>query len=249
MHQLFSFDFLNTISKQLHDALDALSVTKLDADAVCELRKCQSADSAKQGVYLLYKAGEPVYMGKADDVAARLEEHMIKMQGRQHIDPDEIGYKSILLEKSMSTAANENVLIALFTDRYSGMWNGKGFGPKDPGQERDTTRPSDFDRDHPIRLDIDIPDIDDDETLHSVCHKMKAHLPWVFRFKLNGRKDDTIDLRGVERQPEPLLQAVVDRLGVGWRGAVLSFGMVLYKSRKEYRFGRVVDPRRDEHQT
>jgi hypothetical protein len=243
MHQLFSFDFLNTISKQLHEALDGLVVTKLNADTLRELRECQTANAAKQGVYLLYSDDQPVYLGKADDVAGRLEEHMTKLHGRQHIDADKIGYKAILLEKSMSTAANEDVLIALFTDRHTGMWNGKGFGPKDPGQERDTTRPSYFDSHYPIRLDIDIPDIGDDETLNSLCQKMKAHLPWVFRFKLNGRKNDPINLRGVDRRPEPLLQAVVDRLGAGWRGAVLSFGMVLYESRKEYRFGRVVDPR------
>ena len=44
------------------------------------------------------------------------------------------------------------------------MWNGSGFGPKDPGKNRDTTEPGAFDRDHPIITDLQVQNVEDHET-------------------------------------------------------------------------------------
>ena len=242
MHELFNFHFLNTISKQLHEALESLTLTPLNTATLATLQTYQTANSAHQGVYLLHYDNQPVYLGKADNVAERLGQHLTKLLGRQHVNPTEICYKCILLDKSMSTAANEKVLIALFTNTHNGMWNGKGFGPKDPGQQRDTTTPSYFDSNYPIRLDINITDIEETETLGSLCQKMKSQLPWVFRYDLEQRASEEIDLQSVTKTPEPLLRAIVNKLGQGWRGAIISFGMVLYKNQKNYHFGTTVDP-------
>ena len=145
-----------------------------------------------------------------------------------------MGYKALVLDKSMSTAANEDVLIAVFGAKHSGMWNNKGFGPKDPGQERDTTKPSAFDQQHPIRADYPVEDIQDLETVESLFIKMKTQLPFVFRYKLQDEVETrTVNLTGVARQADRLLESAVKILDPGWQAAVLSYGMVVYKDRQQ----------------
>ncbi len=164
------------------------------------------------------------------------------MLGRQNIDPGKIGYKCILLDKSMSTAANESILIEMFRESHSGMWNGRGFGPKDPGKERDGTKPSWFDENHPIRLDVTISGVDEEMSLQTLCLKLKAQLPYVFRYDLESRGAEMIDASKVDKEPMAMLEAIVRHLGTGWRGAVLSFGLVLYKNQKSYPYAKIVEP-------
>ncbi|GAB3097205.1 hypothetical protein GCM10027159_16960 [Lysobacter terrae] len=161
------------------------------------------------------------------------------------MDLQDVGYKALLLDKSMSTAANENVLIDLFQQANPHMWNGKGFGPKDPGKERDTTRPSAFDQAYPIREDFPVATVQDHETVGSLLTKMKAELPFVFRYGLRSRDaacSTPLDLTGVGRSAQELLQVAVTALGPGWKGVVLAFGMVLYKTTKDYPYGRTLLP-------
>jgi len=109
------------------------------------------------------------------------------------------------------------------------MWNNKGFGPKDPGQERDTTKPSAFDQQHPIRADYPLEDIQDSETVESLFIKMKAQLPFVFRYKLQDEVETrTVHLTGIARQADRLLAIAVKVLDPGWQAAVLSYGMVVH---------------------
>jgi hypothetical protein len=49
-----------------------------------------------------------------------------------------------------------------------------------------------------------------------------------------------LTLAGVNMDARSLFQAGVDVLGDGWKGAVLSYGMVLYKNNKEYEFGEEI---------
>ena len=63
-------------------------------------------------------------------MAQRLRGHLNKLKGSQKINLSAVGYKALVLDKSMSTAANEDVLTAVFGAKHSGMWNNKGFGPK-----------------------------------------------------------------------------------------------------------------------
>ena len=120
MHATYSFHFLNTVSKQLIAELDALTVSTLDAAALTKLAADQVSANAHQGVYLLHVNGRPVYLGKAEDVHDRLRQHLRKLSGRRNVDLTQVGYKALLLDKSMSTAANETVLIALFRRDYQG---------------------------------------------------------------------------------------------------------------------------------
>lgn len=194
---------------------------------------------------LIYN-GEPKYIGKANNVKDRLLQHLTKLRGRRNITLEALAYKALVLDKSMSTAANEAILIGMFKEQYSGMWNGAGFGPKDPGKERDTTKPGKFDQQHPIIDDypIDIKlDADGTMELGTLLTAMKAQLPYVFRYEVpEDLLPQKISIALDEHIARGLLQAVVTHLGSGWRGAIISYGMVLYKTSKRYPHGTEVDP-------
>lgn len=245
MQDLYVFDFLRTVSQQLKDTLEALKPSPLDDMAIVRLQEFQLELRSAQGVYMLIYNDEPKYIGKANNVKDRLSQHLTKLRGRQNIDLKALAYKVLILDKSMSTAANEAILIGMFKEQYNGMWNGAGFGPKDPGRERDTTKPGKFDQQHPIidNYHIDIrTGANGAIELGNLLSAMKAQLPYVFRYEvpddlLSGQISITAD-----NTARGLLQTVVSHLGVGWRGAIISYGMVLYKSTKRYPHGIEVDP-------
>lgn len=246
MQAIYTFDFLKTVSAQLKETLDGMSESRLDQDALKSLNKFQQQRNARQGVYVLHLERGPVYLGKANDVSERLGQHFEKLQGRRGIDMNNIGYKALLLDESMSTAANEDILIAMYRADHKEMWNGAGFGPKDPGQNRDIGKPSKFDTNYPIVDDfhIDLATHDQERIrLAVLLGLMKVQLPYVFRYDVHP--DDLnreITLAGIGHNARSLLQAVVRFLGDGWKGAILSYGMVLYKTKKDYPYGEVLLP-------
>jgi hypothetical protein len=240
VHSIYTFNFLETISEQLKHGLESMPATSLNAQTLAALRAFQREQGRPQGVYLLHYRDQPAYVGKANDVAERLEQHLEKLIGRRGIDLPAVGYKALLLDSSMGTAASEDVLIRMFKQNNVGMWNGQGFGPKDPGQNRDNTEPGFFDRTFPIIADYPISGLSDDETLGTVLTEMKRQLPYLFRFRVGPTERAMhISLLGVSRDAESLLRHIVRSLGAGWHGAVISYGMVLYPGVKDYPFGRV----------
>ena len=244
MYGVYYFDFLKTLSVDLKDALDGLPVTPLDATALSSLRTAQAQNQTPQGVYVVHYNGHPVYVGKANDVSDRLGQHLQKLSGRIGIDLFQVGYKALLLDASMSTAANEDLLISIFRSNHLNMWNGTGFGPKDPGQNRDTTAPGWFDRTHPIKVNFPVNLVAYSPILlRDLLVSLKAQLPFVFRYDVpRAELNQIINLNGINPDARSLLQAVVTFLGAGWKGAVLSYGMVLYKTTKQYPFGEEIVP-------
>lgn len=241
MHIAYTFDFLGTVSKQLVDKLDSLGVTALTGGALDDLAAFQGDTGCAQGVYLIHEGAHPRYLGKADGVADRLAQHLRKLTGRRNIHLADVGYKAVLLDASMSTAANEELLIRLYSEAHAGMWNGKGFGPKDPGRKRDTTDASVFDREHPIITDFAVNGVDDNQTLGSLFRAMKDGLPYVFRYEVGEAADLPINLAGVPRNAEALLRAAMHILPGGWHGAILAYGMVVYPlAPRDYPAGVVV---------
>ena len=232
MHKHFLFDFIRTISEQLYTELDAhLSVTRLDPSSLAILKSYQTEST--QGVYVLHYGGLPVYIGKANDIHDRLSEHFIKLRGRMNIDLGLVGYKALYLDKSMSTAANETLLISFYASKYTHqMWNGGGFGPRDPGKNRDNTRPGYFDRTYPIIKDYGITSVGAVETVGSLFEKMKTELPFVFRYEAlpPALSQKTIDLSITPKTAIELFQAAMKLFPSGWQGAVISYGMVTYNN-------------------
>jgi predicted GIY-YIG superfamily endonuclease len=233
--RVYDFNFLETISAQLVETLDTLPASTLDGRMLAELSRFQRQERSKQGVYLLIHNETPVYLGKANDISNRLTAHLRKLQGRLYIDHGKLSFKAILLDRSMSTAANEELLIAAFSKTHQGMWNGKGFGSKDPGKNRDRTEPSAFDRDHPIIRDFPV-GLDDSETVSSLFLKLKKQLPFLFRHEKLPKKiaDIVLDLRGIDRQAEAVLMHAISTFPSEWHGAILSYGIVVYAGLDAY---------------
>jgi len=94
-----------------------------------------------QGVYKLFHNDVLVYVGKADNLPKRLGEHLTKIKGRQKIAVEEMGFKCLYVGKTWTPLAPEEALIKHFKATGEGQceWNGNGFGPHDPGRERETT--------------------------------------------------------------------------------------------------------------
>lgn len=234
--RFYSFHFLDTVSRQLMGTLDGMKFLPLTVQTLKDLAVFQNKKHAKQGIYVLYLNGLPVYLGKAGNVEERLNQHLHKLSGRNNIVLAKVGFKAVLLDQSMSTAANESTLIALFSKTHEGLWNKKGFGPKDPGRRRDTTRPGFFDQNFPIRIDYPVPDIAVKTTIGNLFIIMKAALPFVFRHqKLPAAiAATTLDLTGVSNEAAALLRHALLSFPPGWHAAILSFGMVIYRGSKAY---------------
>jgi hypothetical protein len=225
--------------------LDSLDCTPLNAISLDIINIFQLENKTKQGVYVVHYQNKPVYVGKANNILERLGEHFEKLSGRRNVNLDEVGYKAVFLDKSMSTAANETILIEMFQEVYSNMWNGAGFGPKDPGKERDTTRPGAFDIAYPIidTFPIALPINSGAIKLKELLKIAKSQLPYVFRFGPVGSDGEKyISFSQPEISARKLLQESVNLLGEGWHGAVLSYGMVMYKKNKEYEQADVLLP-------
>jgi hypothetical protein len=234
--RFYSFHFLDTVSQQLVDKLDDITPLTLSAKTLTELADFQESKHAKQGIYVLYLEGAPVYLGKADNVEDRLSQHLNKLSGRNNVVLDEVGFKALLLDRSMSTAANEATLIAFFSKSHKGLWNKRGFGPKDPGKNRDTTRPGFFDQNFPIRTDYPVPDVADELTIGALFKTMKTALPYVFRYQRlpAAIAKTTLNLKCVPHEAAALLRHALLLFPAGWHAAFVSFGMVVYRGSKAY---------------
>jgi hypothetical protein len=240
MHDIYSFNFLKTISRQLKSSIDKLDSTLLTRESLHNLSVFQRENNANQGVYLILYDGKPVYLGKSDDVADRLGNHYKKLLGRQSIEAGRISYKAILLDRSMSTAANENILIKLFQSDNVEMWNGNGFGSKDPGKIRDNTKPGPFDTNHPINEKYRVDFGSTAGSLEFYLNKAKAELPYHFRFEIEQHiaQNTQIVLPEAILPAEEFLQIIVNSLGVGWKGVILKYGMVIYRTEQKYKHGK-----------
>lgn len=126
---LFEFNIATPLFEQMCVDFDELEPLPLD--------EAHLADVAERpGLYGLHHRGALVYVGKADDSArVRLRKHMRQLSGRIGISPDEVGFRCLHFAYTWDPFKPEAHMIA----RYKPSWNSKGFGPNDPGRERDTT--------------------------------------------------------------------------------------------------------------
>ncbi len=147
-HAHFEIDIISALSNQLIVAFSKLDVGLLTGDEVNSLPK-------GQGVYKLYHKVSLVYVGKADSLKKRLGEHRYKISGRRNVDVADMGFKCLFVHPNWTTLAPENSLFKYYRNAGEGAcaWNGNGFGPHDPGRERETTNkpPDGFDAQYPIR--------------------------------------------------------------------------------------------------
>lgn len=97
-----------------------------------------------------------LYVGKSSDTGliGRLTEHARKLSGREIVQRYEIHYRALRVEEDLDAVAPEKMLIG----SSAIAWNGSGFGPHDPGRDRDTTRlkAGHFDQLFPIDLNMPV---------------------------------------------------------------------------------------------
>ncbi|WP_369185146.1 caspase domain-containing protein [Streptomyces sp. Y1] len=183
--------FLKILDAQPSYDLTLESIEKLEADL--------------PGVYLLHQASEGhvqkiVYVGKSDrSIADPLGRHWRKIEGRCHIDPSDFSFSYLRLDDDLSYVAAD--LLAIRRLRALGLtppWNQNGFGLRDAGRMRDSTRLNShhFDVLHPIDLSwtLRAHGSSFDLTAQEFVDLLKGELPYAFRSERRGATLDGIKL-------------------------------------------------------
>lgn len=251
----FEIDIISALSSQLEAAFEKLKQGPLTHKALDDL------DSG-QGVYQLYHLGKLVYVGKADSLPGRLREHELKISGRNNIDIKDVSFKCLYVHPNWNTLAPENSMIRHYKRKTGGLceWNGNGFGPHDPGRERETTNkdPDGFDEQYPIKKDW-------------VCSWVKAgdwcvlnllvalkdskKLPFLLRYeteKIKGKKKPahytkghpdhrtaTVTVPAAGMQITELMRLITRALP-GWQSTAFQSHIILYKENRSYVHGKVI---------
>ncbi len=205
------------------------------------------------GIYKLYHQESLVYIGKADSLKKRLGEHRRKIVGRQNLDLADMGFKCLFIHPNWTTLAPENSLIKYYRKSGEGecAWNGNGFGPHDPGRERETTNkpPDGFDAQYPIRQDWACDWIKADAWKAARLLKaIKRGLPYLVRYQTATKKslephpdyvDLTITVPKDDMTARELLRVIAKALH-GWQATAFPSHMILYKEQRTYTHGQVI---------
>jgi hypothetical protein len=243
MFDFFYFSLPRAVTEHLFERLDELKSSPLTPEQLQQLVAFQVEKRSRQGVYVIYENNAAVYAGKANDLAERLGQHREKLRARLGVDMATIGFKALLLDESWSTSANEGLLIKQFKKRGECKWSGTGFGPKDPGKERDTTKPSWFDNTYPVRDDWPVENIPDREAVGNVLKLLKNQLPFLLRYEKLGKAASLpVKLRGVTRSARAVLIKCAEVLGSDWQLTLLKNGFILYPELKEFKYGTRLRP-------
>lgn len=230
-------DFRLSVTKALGDQLgDAL--TKLERAALTEENLGRLHD--RPGVYQLYLLGERVYVGKADEsLPDRLRQHLRKISGRRNIDLSDMTFSCLYVDEDFHALAPERLLIDRFKGAGGIPWNGTGFGPKDPGRERDTTtiKESHFDNKYPIDLDTPIHGISPGRmTLRDFLKEIKRLLPYNFRYeKLPMSNQSSLEVPTHAFSADEAFRMVSEKLGSDWQITALPGYVIMYAEPKDYK--------------
>ena len=247
-HASFEIDIVSALSEQLVEAFDKLTIGQLNTASVALLNR-------EQGVYQLFYNGALVYVGRADNLNSRVSQHLTKIAGRQNIATKDLGFKALYVHKNWTTLAPEDTLIKHFKAHGNGLceWNGNGFGPHDPGRERETTnKPIDgFDAKYPIRHDWPCTWVDAKSwNVLQLLIAMKDELPFLLRYQTSDNPNVKVDYR--KGHPDQAACAVVVPstgmpadvlLGLaanalhGWQATRFPSHLILYKESRAYAYG------------
>jgi hypothetical protein len=238
MFVYFDFSLPRAVTEQLIERIDELKSSSLTDPSLKRLASFQAKNKTKQGVYVIYLDGAAVYAGKADGLAERLGEHLWKLRGRKGIDLAAVGYKALLLNENWSTSANEDLLIGHFKGKGECRWNGGGFGPKDPGKNRDGSEPSWFDDKFPVHEKFPLVDIYDKTSVGSVLSQIKEQVPYLFRYEVPDKlKAMPLVLTGTPREVNAVALLAAKALGKGWQLMLFKNGFTLYEASRKYQHG------------
>ncbi|MEV4479090.1 Eco29kI family restriction endonuclease [Micromonospora coxensis] len=226
----FTFDLTGALVEQLHSEIPQLAPEPLTPSGLAEVAE-------SPGVYQLYWRGDLVYIGKADiSLRGRLYDHYRKISGRKNISVEDVSFTGLYLEGTWIPVGPEQMLIK----RYGGepLWNKNGFGPNDPGKERDNTRIKDSHFDAQFPADLDWPLVGIGLGVHSVrelIKQAKEELPYTFRFQDKyARHPDYVRsyvrISGPVVTADQLFSAIAEALPAGWQITVLPGYVIMYKN-------------------
>lgn len=263
----FSLSITKALGDQLFAAMDEMELVPLTSGNIETVKELP-------GVYELHqeiKAGDRsekrwVYVGKAkDSLRTRLRQHLRKLSGRMNISQGEMYFKCAYVDEDFSSSAPEAMLIDRLKrrDRATGavgyIWNGNGFGGKDPGVERDTTKikSKHFDYKYPANILLEysvedvgaviIPGEGGNAAKLSVVNlvtKLKELLPYnlrVYEGFHSEASDKYVSMNFAPSESIPVdrwLTLVADALDPGWQITLLPGYLIMYPNARDYASAR-----------
>lgn len=241
-HRNFFINIIDAMTSQLLEALDSLTGVELNKENL-------QAVPVNEGVYILFHNGNLVYVGKANDLQGRLGEHLEKITGRHNILPTQMTFVCMSVGEGWTALAPESTLINALKKRNIGLctWNGAGFGPHDPGRDRETTnKPSEgFDSNFRIKCDLPCDWIDARQwNVLDLLLALKRKLPYLLRYQTSGHwtkghpdyNDVSVLVPQTGMQAKDLLAKIVHVLP-GWQATLFPSHMILYKEKRDYKYG------------
>lgn len=204
-------------------------------------------------MYQLHYQGALVYVGKADNLRARLTQHKRKIAGRRNIHLADVAFKCLYVHRNWTALAPEDSLIKYYRAVGTGecTWNGNGFGPHDPGRTREKTNkpPDGFDAQYPIRDDWKCDWIQaGKQNTADLLKSLKSRLPFLLRYQTAGDKSPEPHpdySHGAVLVPDggmsarDLLRLIVRTLP-GWQATIFPSHMILYKEAEGYTHGEII---------
>ncbi|WP_143261456.1 GIY-YIG nuclease family protein [Allokutzneria sp. NRRL B-24872] len=231
----FRLSIMRALADQLADGLRALKPAPLDLEHLADVY-------SKPGVYQLYQNDVLVYVGKDESsVANRLREHYDKIKCRLKITPIEMSFTALYVHEDLHSVAPERRLIASYKEQGLAAWNGKGFGPHDPGKHRDETAfgPDHFDTMYPANLHWTCKEIAmGTYTATNLLQQVKKNVPFVFRYKkadFHRGIEVTVDWENpTADELFELLGQAINAVGPDWQIIALPGYAIMYDKRTQY---------------
>ncbi len=193
-----------------------------------------------KGAYVLFLDDFPVYAGKTDTrhgFRDRLGRHAWTVQGRVNLDPSRLSFKAVRI--MVFSAFDAEALLISEMKRINPKalpWNNSGFGSNDPGKNRDSQQPADFDQWYPVDIDFMMHDLPiSDISLADFFGVVKQRLPFLFRnapIPADVMVTNTND-KATLRQ---ILKMAVGVLPPGWQVTVLHGRVIIYQEKRDYEF-------------
>lgn len=250
----YEIDVEKVLRQELPDVIAKTAVAPLTLEAIAAM-----PERAK-GAYVLFENGHPVYAGKTDTrhgFRSRLARHFHTIQDRQGLDPASIGFKAVRI-LVFSNFDVEAILIKELRakDPSALLWNFSGFGSNDPGHNRETQEPADFDKGRPVDIDkpVDLPFTGASVGVVELLVGLKDRLPYTFRYETDvddGGKAKRYTVGHADQRDAPAIQLphgpVTVRTALGlilktlprtWRATIFPDRVILYREKATYPYAR-----------
>jgi hypothetical protein len=240
----FQLDLYAALLEQLPNALEKTTPTPLNEQSLRLLRE-------ERGIYQLFHRSDPVYIGKADKkLTTRLRKHYRRCSGRRNINPHDISFRCLYLDKLVDATSPERELIKQYQKQGQAPWNQKeGFGSNDLGHGRKNQRPGRWFIDRPADYQavVRIEQAGNELPMLKALELLREAVPFdLFRFASKDSRspadktsseDYAAAFVTLERGDVPLLchlHRIIEALPVGWQATVNPAGVTLYKERVNY---------------